>query len=76
MTSLTKQRVRLNMRLLGQLGPQGSGGQIKEDKPTYREQFVPPEMSMLSYFLTKVNIYLFHYSYFDMSFFFFRHHAV
>ena len=57
-TSLTKQRVRLNMRLLGQLGPQGTAGQIKEDKPTYREQFVPPEMSMLSYFLTKVSISL------------------
>lgn len=26
---------------------------MKEDKPTYREQFVPPEMSMVSYFLIK-----------------------
>ncbi|XP_058066512.1 dmX-like protein 1 [Anopheles bellator] len=52
-TSLTKQRVKLNMKLLGHFaGPQGASS-MKEDKPTYREQFVPPEMSMVSYFLTK-----------------------
>lgn len=52
-TSLTKQRVKLNMKLLGHFaGPQGPSN-MKEDKPTYREQFVPPEMSMVSYFLTK-----------------------
>ncbi|XP_053689152.1 dmX-like protein 2 isoform X2 [Sabethes cyaneus] len=52
-TSLTKQRVKLNMKLLGHFaGPQGPAN-MKEDKPTYREQFVPPEMSMVSYFLTK-----------------------
>lgn len=58
MTSLTKQRMRLNMKILGQFGSQSGAGvntpQIKEDKPTYREQFVPPEMSMVSYFLNKV----------------------
>ncbi|XP_065223519.1 dmX-like protein 2 isoform X2 [Planococcus citri] len=57
MTSLTKQRVRLNMKILGPFGSQSGTGnsspQIKEDKPTYREQFVPPEMSMVSYFLSK-----------------------
>ncbi|GLH09347.1 Uncharacterized protein GBIM_14433 [Gryllus bimaculatus] len=52
-TSLTKQRYRLNMRLLGQFGSQGGAPHMKEDKPTYREQFVPPEMSMISYFLMK-----------------------
>lgn len=52
-TSLTKQRVRLNMKLLGQFSGQ-SGPNMKEDKPTYREQFVPPEMSMVAYFLQKV----------------------
>ncbi|XP_058830025.1 dmX-like protein 2 isoform X3 [Topomyia yanbarensis] len=52
-TSLTKQRVKLNMKLLGHFGgPQGPAN-MKEDKPTYREQFVPPEMSMVAYFLTK-----------------------
>lgn len=54
MTSLTKQRVRLNMKLLGQFSSQGGAPAMKEDKPTYREQFVPPEMSMISYFLIKV----------------------
>ncbi|GAB0086325.1 dmX-like protein 2 [Sergentomyia squamirostris] len=53
MTSLTKQRINLNMKLLGNFtGPSGSPS-MKEDKPTYREQFVPPDMSMLSYFLIK-----------------------
>ena len=52
-TSLTKQRVKLNMKLLGHFsGPSGSPN-MKEDKPTYREQFVSPDMSMVSYFLIK-----------------------
>nr|XP_024216080.1 dmX-like protein 2 isoform X4 [Halyomorpha halys] len=53
MTSLTKQRIRMNMKLLGQFGSQPGTQNIKEDKPTYREQFLPPEMSMISYFLSK-----------------------
>lgn len=53
MTSLTKQRVRLNMKLLGQFTSQPGTPLMKEDKPTYREQFVPPEMSMVSYLLIK-----------------------
>lgn len=52
MTSLTKQRVKLNMKLLGQFT--GQQPNMKEDKPTYREQFVSPQMSMVSYFLMKV----------------------
>lgn len=52
-TNLTMHRVKLNMKLLGNFtGPQASTS-MKEDKPTYREQFVAPEMSMLSYFLMK-----------------------
>lgn len=52
-SSLTKQRINLNMKILGHLtGGQGSPN-MKEDKPTYREQFVSPEMSMVSYFLMK-----------------------
>ncbi|XP_015601429.1 dmX-like protein 2 isoform X2 [Cephus cinctus] len=54
MTSLTKQRVRLNMKLLGQFT--GQQPNMKEDKPTYREQFVSPQMSMISYFLMKPRI--------------------
>ncbi|XP_044259842.1 dmX-like protein 2 isoform X6 [Tribolium madens] len=45
---LNKQRVKLNTKLLGH-----QPSQMKEDKPTYREQFVPPEMSILAYLLTK-----------------------
>ncbi|XP_053977801.1 dmX-like protein 2 isoform X6 [Hylaeus volcanicus] len=54
MTSLTKQRVKLNMKLLGQFTVQQPN--MKEDKPTYREQFVSPQMSMISYFLIKPHI--------------------
>lgn len=52
-TSITKQRVKLNMKILGNFGSSSTSTYMKEDKPTYREQFVPPEMSMLSYFLAK-----------------------
>ncbi len=56
-TSITKHRVKLNMKLLGQFGTQTqTSANMKEDKPTYREQFVPPEMSMVSYFLTKPSL--------------------
>uniref|UniRef100_A0A336LP03 CSON007414 protein n=1 Tax=Culicoides sonorensis TaxID=179676 RepID=A0A336LP03_CULSO len=52
-TSLTMQRVKLNMKLLGNFtGPQNSVA-MKEDKPTYREQFLSPEFSMLSYLMMK-----------------------
>jgi DmX-like protein len=54
--SITKHRVKLNMKILGQFGGQQSSSNMKEDKPTYREQFVPPEMSMVSYFLTKPSL--------------------
>ncbi|XP_054286224.1 dmX-like protein 2 isoform X3 [Macrosteles quadrilineatus] len=50
---LIKQRMLLNMKLLGQFASQSGSPTMKEDKPTYREQFVPPEMSMVSYFLSK-----------------------
>ncbi|XP_075155148.1 rabconnectin-3 alpha [Haematobia irritans] len=52
-SSITKQRVKLNMKILGNFGSNNAQTYMKEDKPTYREQFVPPEMSMLSYFLAK-----------------------
>lgn len=52
-SSITKQRVKLNMKILGNFASSNSSTFMKEDKPTYREQFVPPEMSMLSYFLAK-----------------------
>lgn len=52
-TSLTKQRVKLNMKLLGHFSGSTGSPNMKEDKPTYREQFISPDMSMLSYFLSK-----------------------
>ncbi|XP_076252311.1 rabconnectin-3 alpha isoform X2 [Rhynchophorus ferrugineus] len=45
---LNKQRVKLNTKLLGH-----QTSVMKEDKPTYREQFVPPEMSILAFLLQK-----------------------
>ncbi|XP_018562526.1 dmX-like protein 2 isoform X2 [Anoplophora glabripennis] len=47
-TWLSKQRIKLNTKLLGH-----QTSVMKEDKPTYREQFVPPEMSILAYLLQK-----------------------
>lgn len=47
---LNKQRVKLNCKLLGH-----QPATMKEDRPTYREQFIPPEMSMLVYLLSKVS---------------------
>ncbi|XP_055842018.1 dmX-like protein 2 isoform X1 [Episyrphus balteatus] len=52
-TSITKQRVKLNMKLLGTFSNPSGSSVMKEDKPTYREQFVSPDMSMVSYFLIK-----------------------
>nr|NP_572302.2 Rabconnectin-3A [Drosophila melanogaster]AAF46135.3 Rabconnectin-3A [Drosophila melanogaster] len=52
-TSITKQRMKLNMKILGSFSQNSTSSNMKEDKPTYREQFMPPETSMLSYFLTK-----------------------
>ncbi|XP_055376112.1 dmX-like protein 2 [Condylostylus longicornis] len=53
-TSFTKQRVKLNMKLLGQFSSPNAGSMSKEEsKEDYREQFVAPELSMVSYFLTK-----------------------
>lgn len=48
-TWLNKQRVKLNYKLLGH-----QTSVMKEDKPTYREQFVPPDTSMLAFLLKKV----------------------
>ncbi|XP_023230378.1 dmX-like protein 2 [Centruroides sculpturatus] len=53
LNSLYKQRMKLHMKLLSQLNPETSQSVIKEDRPTYREQFVSPEMSMMSCFMSK-----------------------
>uniref|UniRef100_A0A2A4IWI3 RAVE complex protein Rav1 C-terminal domain-containing protein n=1 Tax=Heliothis virescens TaxID=7102 RepID=A0A2A4IWI3_HELVI len=51
-SSLREKRALLNMRLLG-LGPTAPHKNIQEGRPTYREQFVPPHYSILTYLLTK-----------------------
>ncbi|XP_072938045.1 dmX-like protein 2 isoform X3 [Epargyreus clarus] len=51
-SSLREKRALLNMRLLG-LGPTAPHKNIQEGRPTYREQFVPPQFSILTFLLTK-----------------------
>ena len=46
-----KQRLKLHMKLL-EAG--GSTAPLQENRPTFKEKFVPPEVSMLSYFMAKV----------------------
>jgi len=49
---LAKQRMKLHMKVMG--GPNNAASHhLKEDKPTYKEKFVPPEVNMISYFMTK-----------------------
>lgn len=58
------------MKLLGQFVGSPGTPSIKEDKPTYREHFVPPEMSMISYFLNKVRKQsIFQYSFYNFIFY-------
>jgi len=47
---LAKQRMKLHLKVLGQ---SGNTQRLKEDKPTYKEKFVPPEVSMVSFLMTK-----------------------
>ena len=44
--------MRLHMRVLGH---GGTSPRLTEDKPTYKEKFVPPEISMISYLMAKVS---------------------
>ena len=63
-TSMTKQRVKLNIKVLGvQLGasqdssgsPSGLGTSM-ETKPSYREQFIAPESSIVGKLMTKPDV--------------------
>ncbi len=61
MTSITRQRVKLNIKVLGvQLGSSQDGQQKEhhqqqeEGRRSYREQFVAPEMSIISKLMSKV----------------------
>ncbi|CAG2109036.1 unnamed protein product [Medioppia subpectinata] len=54
--TLSKQRMKLHMKILQQLSQTDKPippPNMKEDRPTYREQFIPPQTSMVSYFMTK-----------------------
>lgn len=53
-SSLREKRALLNMKLLG-LAPSTPHKNIQEGRPTYREQFVPPQCNILTYLLTKVS---------------------
>jgi hypothetical protein len=55
-----KQRMKINAKL-GFSGPYfpgslNSGTQIEEEKVYFREDFVPPEMSIVNFFINRVNI--------------------
>ncbi|XP_068239086.1 dmX-like protein 2 isoform X2 [Palaemon carinicauda] len=54
-SSLQKTRMKFNMKLLGQLGFQDPRGSSTdgEAKPAYREQFLPPEMSIITLLMRK-----------------------
>ena len=63
MTSITKQRVKLNIKVLGvQLGAEQQGkeqnvqgGSVHQgERQTFREQFKAPEMSIVSKLMSKV----------------------
>ena len=47
--------MKLHMKVLGPTSVSSPQQKQRDDKPTYKEKFVPPEVSMLSYLMTKVN---------------------
>ncbi|XP_015792670.1 dmX-like protein 2 isoform X2 [Tetranychus urticae] len=58
--TLSQQRMKLHMKILQQLNqdkstptPPQTPNIIKEDRTTYKEQFVPPQMSVISYLMSK-----------------------
>ncbi|XP_053214869.1 dmX-like protein 2 isoform X2 [Panonychus citri] len=56
--ALSQQRMKLHMKILQQLNqdkptPPQTPNIIKEDRTTYKEQFVPPSMSIISYLMSK-----------------------
>lgn len=56
LNALSKQRRNFHMKILQQLNQDkqpSTNVQINEDKPTYREHFVAPQMSILSFLMTK-----------------------
>ncbi|CAL4074057.1 unnamed protein product, partial [Meganyctiphanes norvegica] len=55
-SNLQKTRMKINMKILGQLGfqdPTGRHTTDGESKPAFREQFLPPDMSIVSHLMKK-----------------------
>ena len=58
---LSKQRMRLTMKILGSSPPPASPNDntqkysYEKMKPTYKEKFIPPDVSIVSYLMTKVS---------------------
>ncbi|XP_070175544.1 dmX-like protein 2 isoform X2 [Littorina saxatilis] len=54
---MSKQRLRFNMKVMGAPKEASKEGVMREKdgpiKETYKEKFVPPELSMITYFMTK-----------------------
>ncbi|XP_074603304.1 rabconnectin-3 alpha isoform X2 [Brevipalpus obovatus] len=57
LTSLSQQRMKLHMKILQQLNQDKPSpppsATMKEDRTTYKEQFVPPQMSIISFLMSK-----------------------
>ena len=55
---MSKQRLKFNMKVMGVQKEKAKEGPQKEKdgliKETYKEKFVAPELSMITYFMTKV----------------------
>ena len=66
--STAKQRLKLHMKLL-EAG--GSTAPLQENRPTFKEKFVPPEVSMLSYFMAKVGNALISYCMFTVNLYYY-----
>ncbi|KAM7285267.1 dmX-like protein 2 [Ixodes scapularis] len=54
--ALTRQRVKWNMKILPQLKTEAPQTKEREDRPTYRELFVPPVLSMMSCLMSKPSL--------------------
>ena len=53
--TLTKQRNRYTLRLMGKASSGRLPASATEEKPTPRDVFVPPETSIMDYFMIKVS---------------------
>ena len=83
MTSITKQRVKLNIKVLGVNlgadqgqakpisgtgGPATSGSSQTGEKQQVREQFKAPDMSIVSKLMSKVRYFLYFYLFHDSQY--------